>query len=336
MNEHPSPSPQDHAVLLLNPDTNRSPAIRAILSEADHAAPFDATVLITGESGSGKEILAHYIHFHSLRAGGPFIRMNCGGMSDGLTDNELFGHEKGAFTNAGDRYLGHYERADKGTLFLDEIGDMPLSAQVRLLRVLQNHEFERLGGSATLRADVRVLAAANRPLAELTVEGRLREDLYYRLAVVVLEMPPLRARREDIIPLARFFMRHFAGEGATPVEDIAPEAVRLLEGYAWPGNVRELSNVIERAVIMNTGPLLRPESLPANLTRPLPVAHCTERQDAPEHPLREGLRAVEKELLAEALARNRGNKAGTARELGMSRGALLHKLEKYFPDKNSL
>ncbi len=326
-----APGPESSVPHLLNTATNRSPAIQASLFEAARAAPTDATVLITGESGTGKEVFADYIHFHSARADGPFIKMNCGALSESLLDSELFGHEKGAFTSAANRRLGRFERADKGTLFLDEIGEMPQPLQVKLLRVLQEREFERLGGSELIRTDTRIIAATNRPPEELVNSGLLRQDLYYRLAVVVLDLPPLRRRQEDIIPLARLFMQRFAKSCAKPMDGIAPESADALARYTWPGNIRELSNVIERAVIMTEGRSLRLESLPAHVANaPLPGL-CGGQPQAfvSGQSLRDTLKATEREMLAEALARNKGNRAKTSRDLGMSRRALQYKIEEY-------
>lgn len=305
------------------PNVCRSPAIQKFLFEADSAAPTNATILLLGESGTGKEVFANHIHYSSPRASGPFIKVNCGSLPEGLLESELFGHEKGAFTNATGRHLGRFERADKGTILLDEIGEMSQSVQVKLLRVLQEREFERLGGHETVRTDTRIIAATNRSPESLVRSGVLRQDLYYRLAVVVLEIPPLRDRREDILPLTELFLARFNKNHEKNVTSVTPEAASVLEHYTWPGNIRELSNVIERAVIMTFGGKLRPESLPAHLSSaggsPVP----------PQRDLRDRLKITEKEILLAALARNQGNRSKAARELGLSRRALLYKIAEH-------
>lgn len=308
---------------LLSLKACRSPAIQKILFEADSAAPTNATILLLGESGTGKEVFANHLHYSSPRASGPFIKFNCSALPENLLESELFGHEKGAFTSATGRHLGRFERADKGSIFLDEIGEVPQSVQVKLLRVLQEREFERLGGHETIRTDTRIIAATNHSPESLVRSGALRQDLYYRLAVVVLEIPPLRERREDILPLTELFLARFNQSHGKNVTSVTPEAAAVLEQYAWPGNIRELSNVIERAIIMTAGNKLRPESLPAHLIRdgfsPVPS----------QSDLRDRLKATEKEILLAALARNQGNRSKAARELGLSRRALLYKIAEY-------
>src|SRR5258708_18998778 len=237
----------------------------------DQVAPSKATVLITGESGTGKEPVANAIRQRSPRTGGPFIKLHCGALAESLLESELFGHERGAFTGAIARKDGRFSLADGGTLFLDEIGEISQSIQVKLLRFLQEHEFERVGGTQTIKVDVRVIAATNKKLAEEVAKGRFREDLYYRLNVVAVEMPPLRDRRSDIVMLAKFFIDKYAKANAKPVDVIAPDALELLVSYDWPGNVRELENAIERAVVLAPGsaidarhlpPSIRPSTLP--------------------------------------------------------------------------
>lgn len=314
----------------LFPETNRSPAIQAILFEANQVAPTNATVLIFGESGTGKEVFANHIHYASSRASGPFIKVNCGALPENLLDSEMFGHEKGAFTSAVSRRLGRFERADTGTLFLDEVGEMPHSLQVKLLRVLQEHEFERLGGDTPIHTDVRIIAATNRSPEELVRTGKLRHDLYYRLAVVTLELPPLRMRREDILPLAELFLARFNKNHGKDVREITADAAAALARYDWPGNIRELSNVMERAVIMNPGRRLLPASLPAHLTRASAIERLAPLPPAPTRgDLRETLKSTEKQTLLAALERNGWNRSKTARDLGMSRRALLYKITEY-------
>ncbi len=307
-----------------------SPAMRKVYDTVARVAPTQATVLITGESGTGKELMVNTIHYNSPRAGGPLIKVNCSALPETLLESELFGHEKGAFTSAASRRIGRFELADKGTLLLDEIGEMPMAVQVKLLRVLQEREFERVGGSQTIKTDMRVVAATNRSLPELVARGEFRQDLYYRLAVVTVEIPPLRDRREDIPLLARLFLQKFAQEAGRDLDDFDPEAMALLAGYRWPGNIRELSNVVERAVIMSTGRMIFPEDLPAQF---LPDAH--ERRAAqgaaPWHgeSLRDIIKETECVIIRDALHRNKGNRMKTARDLDMSRRALQYKIAEY-------
>jgi DNA-binding NtrC family response regulator len=226
--------------------------MKDLLSMARKIAPTTATVLITGETGTGKEVLATYVHYLSLRASGPFVKVNCAALHENLLESELFGHEKGAFTGADRVRIGRFEQADKGTLFLDEIGDMSVTTQAKVLRVLQDQCFERLGSNGrTIRTDVRVMAATNKDLPAEVREGRFRQDLFFRLNVVNLRVPPLRERREDILPLARFFLDRFALEFRKGVTGFSPEAIDRLRGHLWPGNVRELQNVVERAVLLS-------------------------------------------------------------------------------------
>ena len=224
--------------------------LRAVMTLAEQVASSTSTILLRGESGTGKEVMARAIHEMSPRAGGPFVKVSCAALSSGLLESELFGHERGAFTGATGQRIGRFELASGGTLFLDEIGDVPLDIQVKLLRVLQEREFERVGGSRTVRVDVRVIAATHRNLEDLIKEGRFREDLYYRLNVFPLFLPPLRRRKEDIPILVRGFIERFRGIGRTPIRGITPAALRILCDYDWPGNVRELQNVVERAILL--------------------------------------------------------------------------------------
>jgi Nif-specific regulatory protein len=213
-------------------------------------AKSNTTVLVRGETGTGKELIAGAIHHNSHRAARNFIKVNCAALQENLLESELFGHEKGAFTGADKQRIGRFEQADGGTLFLDEIGDMSANTQAKILRVLQEHEFERLGGTRTIRVDVRLIAATNRDLTTMVEAGTFREDLYYRLNVVTIEMPPLRERKEDIGALAGFFIRRFAGELKKKIEGLDPDALKLLMRYNWPGNIRELENAIERAMLL--------------------------------------------------------------------------------------
>src|SRR4051812_11367022 len=227
--------------------------LEQVLSVVRKVAKSNTTVLVRGETGTGKELIAGAIHHNSLRAARNFIKVNCAALQENLLESELFGHEKGAFTSADKQRIGRFEQADGGTLFLDEIGDMSANTQAKILRVLQEHEFERLGGTRTIKVDVRLIAATNRDLVAMVEAGTFREDLYYRLNVVAIEMPPLRERKEDIQALATFFLRRFAGELKKRVEGLEPDAQKLLMRYNWPGNIRELENAIERAMLLADG-----------------------------------------------------------------------------------
>jgi two-component system response regulator HydG len=239
-----------------------STAMQAVFRTIDRVAPTRATVLVTGESGTGKELVAQAIHDRSPRAKAPFIKLHCAALAESLLESELFGHEKGSFTGAAARREGHFKNADGGTLFLDEIGEISPSIQVKLLRFLQERAFERVGGNETVHVDVRIIAATNRNLGTEVAEGRFREDLFYRLNVVNVEMPPLRARPEDLVPLATYFLSQFAKENRKAIEGFAPNAIARIESYSWPGNVRELENVIERSVVLCDGPRVTVEHLP--------------------------------------------------------------------------
>jgi two-component system response regulator AtoC len=230
-----------------------SPGLRHVLDIVKKVAKSNTTVLIRGETGTGKELIAGAIHHNSLRNSRNFVKVNCAALQENLLESELFGHEKGAFTSADKQRIGRFEQADGGTLFLDEIGDMSPSTQAKILRVLQEHEFERLGGTRTLRVDVRLVAATNRDLAGMVQSGQFREDLYYRLNVVSIEMPPLRERKDDIVPLATTFIRRFSGELKKKIEGLDADAQKLLIRYNWPGNIRELENTIERAMLLTEG-----------------------------------------------------------------------------------
>src|SRR6187397_2113863 len=233
-----------------------SPALQKVLDIVKKVAKSNTTVLIRGETGTGKELIAGAIHHNSQRNTRNFVKVNCAALQENLLESELFGHEKGAFTGADKQRIGRFEQSDGGSLFLDEVGDMSPSTQAKILRVLQEHEFERLGGTRTLRVDVRIIAATNRNLTQMVQEGRFREDLFYRLNVVSVETPPLRDRKDDIGELAEFFVKRFAGELKKRVEGVHPDALKLLARHNWPGNIRELENVIERAVLLADGGLV--------------------------------------------------------------------------------
>jgi Nif-specific regulatory protein len=238
-----------------------SGALQRVLDVVRKVARSNATVLIRGETGTGKELIAGAIHHNSPRAGRNFVKVNCAALQENLLESELFGHEKGAFTSADKQRIGRFEQADGGSLFLDEVGDMSPNTQAKILRVLQEHEFERLGGTRTIRVDVRLITATNRNLAQMVASGQFREDLYYRLNVVSIEMPPLRERKEDIPPLAQFFIRKFAAELKKKLEGLTPEAQKLLMRYNFPGNIRELENTIERAALLADNRFIEAEDL---------------------------------------------------------------------------
>jgi len=288
--------------------------MKEALDLARKVAPTEATVLLTGESGTGKELLARCIHANSRRAGGVFVAVNCAALAPTLIESELFGHEKGAFTGAVSQHLGRFERAEGGTLLLDEIGELDGHLQSKLLRVLQEKTFERVGGRRQIRADVRVIAATNRGLKRMVEEGRFRADLYYRLSTFPIELPPLRERPADIEPLARFFLSRAASNLGKPSLALSEEAVEKLRRYRWPGNVRELENLMERMAILCDGSVGAAD---------LPI----QAGDTPPHPVR--WRDIERRAIEEALRRNRGNRTQAARELGISLRKLQYRLKEY-------
>ena len=301
----------------------RSPKMQEVLATVERVAPTNSTVLLGGESGVGKDLIARAIHEKSRRASGPFLKINSTAIPENLLESELFGFEKGAFTGAVASKPGKFELADKGTLFLDEIGDVPPATQVKLLRVLQEREFERLGGTRTVKVDVRLIAATNKDLREALEQGTFREDLYYRLNVVPIDIAPLRERKEDIPDLVNLFISRFTGESGKPVEDITPEAMRILVNYHWPGNVRELQNIIERACALAKESVLEPSDIH------LDVRHA-KAANGPGGFLPDGmtLEQWEDEMVQEALRRANGNKSQAARLLGLSRNALRYRLSK--------
>ncbi len=294
------------------------------INTAARAAASRATILIRGESGTGKELLARAIHYASPRAKGPLVAVNVAALPDTLLESELFGHERGAFTGADREHRGRFELADGGSLFLDEIGDLPRGTQVKLLRVLQEQAFERLGGTRTLRVDVRVLAATNRDLEGMVARGEFRDDLYYRLNVVPVEMPPLRERREDIPALAEHFLKRFAEENQAPRKEVSREAMDLLLKYHYPGNVRELENLVHRAVVLSRGSTITAADLPVNLARPGAAGGTSTATTFVER-----VSEFERSLIVEALERAGGVQTRAARDLGMSERHLRYKLKKY-------
>jgi len=301
-----------------------SKTMKKIYETIEKVSRSDSSVLITGESGTGKELVARAIHFNSPRKEAPFIRVNCGALAEGVLESELFGHEKGAFTNAIRRKKGRFELAHRGTLFLDEIGDIPLGTQVKLLRVLQEKEFERVGGEETIRVDVRLIAATHRDLSREVDEGRLREDLYYRLYILPIHLPPLKERKEDIPLLAEHFLVNLSHELKKPGIALTRGAMDVLTAYEWPGNIRELANVLERAVVLAEGNTIDVEELGfmAQKKAGTKIAERTLDLDT-------RLTDLEKQLLSQAMEATKGVKAKAARLLGIKEGALYYKLEKY-------
>ena len=300
-----------------------SPAFRRMMTLVEQVANSSATVLIQGESGTGKELVAQTIHARSARTKGPFVAVNCAALPETLLESELFGYEKGAFTGAAGRKEGRFELADGGTLFLDEVADLSAVTQPKILRVLQEGEFERLGGTRTLRVDVRIVAATNQDLAQMVRDRRFREDLYYRLNVITINVPPLRERREDVRVLAQHFLRVYAAKNNRKLEGFTDEAIRRLEAYAWPGNVRELENVIERGVVLARGAQMDVADLPEEIAgaTPLPEGVLSVRIGTP-------LAEVEQRLLEETLRVTRGNKTLTAKLLGIDPRTVSRKLER--------
>jgi DNA-binding NtrC family response regulator len=312
----------------------RSAKMQEVLALVDRVAPTNATVLLGGESGVGKDMIARAIHQNSRRSSGPFIKVNSTAIPDTLFESELFGFEKGAFTGALASKPGKFELADKGTLFLDEIGDVPAAIQVKLLRVLQEREFERLGGTKTLKVDVRLLAATNRDLRAALEQGTFREDLYYRLNVVPIDIPPLREHKEDIPDLANHFLARFASESEREMNGITPAALRVLMEYHWPGNVRQLENTMERAVALSSGPIIDVNDIHLDRAAPSSFSGSSSEGGAatsggvPFLPEGMTLEEWEDEMIREALRRANGNKSQAARLLGLSRNALRYRLGK--------
>ncbi|HTC91955.1 MAG TPA: sigma-54 dependent transcriptional regulator [Terriglobales bacterium] len=302
----------------------RSPKMQEALAMVERVAQTNSTVLLGGESGVGKDLIARAIHEKSRRASGPFIKINSTAIPENLLESELFGYEKGAFTGATSSKPGKFELADKGTLFLDEIGDVPPATQVKLLRVLQEREFERLGGTRTLKVDVRLIAATNRDLRAALEEGTFREDLYYRLNVVPIDIAPLRERREDIPDLVQLFIARFSAESGKPITSIKPEAMQILANYHWPGNVRQLQNIVERAAALAHGPVLDA----GDIHMDAPRAKSSTAGNNNFLPEGMTLDQWEDEMVREALRRANGNKSQAARLLGISRNTLRYRLTK--------
>ena len=294
-----------------------------VLSMVRRVAPSEATVLIRGESGTGKELIAKAIHFASPRAHGPLVKVNCAALPEALLESELFGHEKGAFTGAISSRQGRFELANGGTIFLDEIGDLPLHLQAKLLRVLQEREYEKVGSSRPVKVNVRILAASHRPLEELIKAGQLREDLYYRLNVVTILIPPLRERRSDVSLLIDHFLRHYADKNGKTIRGLTPEGRDILLRYDYPGNVRELENIIERAVVLARDDVIGSADLPLTVQEPEIVDGDRETN------LTVAVEALERRMIRDALARSDGVQTRAAELLGMSERGLRYKLIKY-------
>ncbi len=320
----------------------RSPVMQEMCKAIGRLAPQDVNVLITGESGTGKELVARALYHHGRRAGKPFLAINCAAIPEQLLESELFGHERGAFTGADRRRIGKFEQAEGGTLFLDEIGDLAPALQAKMLRVLQEQRFERVGGSETLQTHVRVLAATNHDLERLVEDGRFRKDLYYRLKVVTVHVPPLRERRDDVAELAHYFLFRFNRELGLDLRGFAPEALELLQTYDWPGNVRELQSAVKQAMLHASGHIIVPEFLPEELRRQRAGGNGPAAPSAPELDLasfiddllRRGernvharvLEAVERLLLARVLRQTHGHQAQASDILGINRATLRSKL----------
>jgi Nif-specific regulatory protein len=321
----PEPSrPAQTAVFEYANMIGSSPIMRQVYEQIGQVARTTATVLILGESGTGKELVAQAIHANSERVRQPFIKINGAAFPEQLFESELFGHERGAFTGALARKKGRFELAQHGTLFLDEIGELPLSTQVKLLRVLQSREFERVGGTETLKSDVRLIAATNKSMQEAVASGGFREDLYYRLNVFTITLPPLRERQDDVAPLAEYFLLKYAALHGKQARSISSAAMDALIRHQWPGNVRELENAIERAVVVSSGPVVEEAHLPE-------VVRGQPRSERPARKLTlsEAVERLEQELIEEALGESAGNLARASRALGTTERILRYKVQKY-------
>ncbi len=306
-----------------------STAMRHLLALAGRVAQSDASVLVTGPSGAGKEVLARYIHQHSRRADGPFVAVNCAAIPDNLLESTLFGHEKGAFTGAAQALPGKFEQAQGGTILLDEVTEMPMPLQAKLLRVLQEREVERVGGTRTIKLDIRVLATSNRDIQTEVEAGRFREDLYFRLNVFPLRLPSLAERREDILPLARHVLKKYAEAAARPALSLSEEAERQLTAYSWEGNIRELENVMQRAVILAAGPAILAADLMLDGVSSLAQVTRTETMTQTFMPAESDMKTLEKRHILETLAAVGNVKKLAAEKLGISERTLRYKLQRY-------
>ena len=301
-----------------------SPIIKKIMKDVIQVAKSNASVFISGESGTGKEVIAGAIHAHSLRHNKPYIKVNCAAVPDTLIESEFFGHEKGAFTGANAKKLGRFELANTGTLLLDEVTEIPLQLQAKLLRAIQEQEFERIGGTKPVKVDVRIISTSNRNIMEAINHKTLREDLYYRLNVVPIFLPPLRERTEDIIPLARFFLEKFSGKNKKELKVLSNEAEKKLLQYNWPGNVRELANIIERAVVMDNSNQISEDHII--------IGNIKEKTSETTLPQGITLRELEKKIIIETLLSQKNNRTKTAESLGISIRTLRNKLQEYNGD----
>lgn len=305
----------------------KSESMKKVIELIDAVSKTDSLVLIEGESGTGKELVAKAIHQNSHRKNNPFIVLNCGALSEGVLESELFGHEKGSFSGAFTQRKGRFELANSGTLFIDEVGELSLSAQTRLLRVLQEKEFERVGGTYPIKVDVRIIAATNKNLEKEVKENRFREDLFYRLNVFKINVPPLRDRKEDIIELSNFFISKFTKEMNKKITGLSPEAIKILKNYSWPGNIRELQNVIERAVVLCKDDIITPRELPDNLSKEVEMRDQIEIKSG--ETLDSAMERIEKSIILKALKKCGFSQTRTAEYLGVKRTTLRYKLEKY-------
>lgn len=306
-----------------------SKAMEIVFDMMKRVADTPTTVLVSGESGTGKELIARGLHKASSRHGAPFVSINCGAIPDSLLESELFGHEKGAFTGAMSVRQGRFEIAHGGTLFLDEVGELALGLQVKLLRVLQEHEFQRVGGNTDIRVDVRIVAATNKDLKEEVDAGRFREDLYFRLNVVRIDVPPLRERRSDIPFLVAHFLKKFGEKLGRAVPEVDSEVTRSLYSYSWPGNVRELENVVERAMVLSRGRAIVSEDLPPEIRETPEIEEGLDALISWERSLAETLEAIEERMIRHALKRADNIQAQAAKMLGVSRSNLQYKMKKY-------
>ena len=303
-----------------------SKKMESVLNVAIRAADSKATILIRGESGTGKEVLAKAIHFASPRSDKPFIAVSCAALNENLLESELFGHEKGAYTGADKLRRGRFELADEGTLFLDEIGDLPISTQIKLLRVLQEEQFERVGGSQTLSVDVRIIAATNRNIEQLINDGKFREDLFYRINVVTIEIPPLRERKEDILPLIGFFIDKFIKDTNKEKAEFSKEALDVLIRYNYPGNIRELENIVHHSIVLSRNEIISTDDLPLGIKNLKSEEHIKKLSEMLTLP--DQVETFEKKMIIKALHESNNNQSKAAKALGISEGNLRYKLEK--------
>lgn len=319
--------PKQTSNLHIDAFVGSSPLMQEVFKTIGRVSVSDSSVLIQGESGTGKELVARTLHQYSNRKNNPFVTINCGAIPEGILESELFGHEKGAFTGAHSRKIGKFEFANGGTIFLDEIGEMSPSLQVKLLRVLQEREFERVGGNEKIAVDVRVVAATNKKLRQSIAEKTFRADLFYRLNVVSIFIPPLRERKEDISLLAAYFRDKYCAKFGKQPKKISQEVIEVLQNYDWPGNVRELENIMEHAIVMGNGQVILAEDLPMEIGS-LKKSQPSETKGKQET-LRAMVKSLEKDAIASTLQRTGGNKLQTAKLLGISRRALQYKIEEY-------